>query len=71
MLRGDLFVRGLDFDATFSPTARAETLRLVQSLACAMGWDSNQFDVTQAFVNAHMDTDIYTEFPPGWYEVTG
>ena len=71
VLRGDLFVRGTDFDSTFSPTARAETLRLVQSLACARGWDSNQFDVTQAFVNAHMDTDIYTEFPPGWFEVTG
>ncbi|KAD3066374.1 hypothetical protein E3N88_34254 [Mikania micrantha] len=45
---------GKDFEETFSPVARFETIRLFLSLAAQNGWKEYQFDVKTTFLNNHL-----------------
>lgn len=61
---------GIDFEETFSPVARFETIRLVISLAAQYGWEIKQFDVKSAFLNGVLEEEVYVVQPPG-FEVVG
>ncbi|KAJ0556958.1 putative RNA-directed DNA polymerase [Helianthus annuus] len=61
---------GIDFEETFSPVARFETIRLVFSLAAQQGWKLHQFDVKSAFLNGPLHEDVYVSQPPG-FEIQG
>ena len=50
---------GLDYDETFSPVVRSESVRSVISLACREGLKLHQMDVTTAFLNGELDQEIY------------
>jgi Reverse transcriptase (RNA-dependent DNA polymerase)/Integrase core domain len=56
---------GLDFWATFSPTPRITTFRMLIALAAFFKWDIHQLDVTTAFLNADLDAEVYMEVPDG------
>jgi Reverse transcriptase (RNA-dependent DNA polymerase) len=56
----------IDYGATFSPTPRLTTFRMLISLAAYFGWDIHQLDVTTAFLNAKLeDVDVYMQIPEG------
>ncbi|KAJ0865267.1 putative RNA-directed DNA polymerase [Helianthus annuus] len=61
---------GIDYEETFSPVARFETIRLVLSLAAQNGWPVYQFDVKSAFLNGVLSEEVYVTQPPG-FEVKG
>ena len=63
--RGDQQLHEIDYNETFAPTLRYTTLRLFQSLACSFDLENEQFDVLAAFLNAHVDENIYMHSPPG------
>ena len=44
---------GIDFEETFSPVAKMATVRAVISMATAKGWDLQQMDVKNAFLNGN------------------
>ena len=56
---------GVDYNETFAPTCREDTLKVLISLAVANKWKMNQMDVTSAFTNASLDEDVYMYCPRG------
>ena len=55
---------GVDFDETFSPTARMTTIRIVLALAAHSQWPVYQMDVKSAFLNGELQEEVYVEHPP-------
>jgi hypothetical protein len=68
--KGFTQIPGIDFDETFSPVARFESLRLLLALAALEDWEIHQMDVKSAFLNGVLDEEIYMEQPQGFI-VTG
>ncbi|KAG8930012.1 hypothetical protein FRC01_003405 [Tulasnella sp. 417] len=59
-------VPGVDYDETFAPVARYETIRTLLALACANNWHVHQMDVKTAFLNGDIDEEIFIEQPEGF-----
>ncbi|KAJ0589103.1 putative RNA-directed DNA polymerase [Helianthus annuus] len=57
---------GIDFQETFAPVARFETIRIFICLAAHMGWYIHQMDVKSAFLNGDLSEEIYVAQPEGF-----
>jgi len=71
--RGFSQKEGIDYEETFSPTARYTTIRLLVSLDATMRWNIHQMDVKTAFMNGTIDEEVYIEHPqegPIWLETS-
>jgi len=55
---------------TFAPVAKMNTVRVILSLAANYGWNLQQFDVKNAFLDGEIEEEIYMELPPGYGEKT-
>ena len=64
--KGFTQIPGIDYDETFSPVARFESLRLLLALAALEDWEIQQMDVKSAFLNGVLDEEIYMEQPQGF-----
>ena len=58
--------QGIDFDETFSPVARFETVRTVLCLAASLKLPIYQFDVKSAFLNGELEEEVYVSQPEGF-----
>ena len=56
---------GIDYEETFSPTVRFESVRLMVATAAADGLHTHQMDVTTAFLYASLDEIVYMELMEG------
>ena len=56
---------GIDYDETFSPTVRFESVRLMVAAAAAAGMHTHQMDVTTAFLYASLEEEVYMELMEG------
>jgi len=61
---------GVDFNETFSPVARFDTIRAVLSVAASEYLELTQFDVKTAFLNGFLEEEIYTDQPEGFQDDT-
>ncbi|BFG37724.1 hypothetical protein CerSpe_239980 [Prunus speciosa] len=61
-------VEGLDFDETFAPVARLESVRLLLSIACHLRFKLHQMDVKSAFLNGVLQEEVYVEQPAGFQD---
>lgn len=61
--RGDRSKHERDYFETASCMARAESVRMVVSIATALRWDLWTIDHTQAFTQAPRDVELHTELP--------
>lgn len=68
--KGFTQVQGIDYDETFSPVARLDSIRLLLALAALEDWDIHQIDVKTAFLNGELDEEIYMDQPEG-YRIPG
>jgi hypothetical protein len=59
-------VEGVDFDETFAPVARIESIRLLLAIACCLKIKLYQMDVKGAFLNGLIDKEVYVEQPKGF-----
>jgi transposase InsO family protein len=64
--KGFTQIPGIDYDETFSPVARFESLRLLLALAALENWEIHQMDVKSAFLNGVLNEEIYMEQPQGY-----
>jgi hypothetical protein len=59
-------VEGLDFDETYAPVARLESLRILLAYATYHGFKLYQMDVKSAFLNGPIKKEVYVEQPLGF-----
>src|SRR5579863_5259083 len=64
--KGFTQIPGIDYDETFSPVARFESIRLLLALAALEDWEIHQLDIKSVFLNGVLDEEIYTEQPQGF-----
>ncbi|KAL2517285.1 Integrase catalytic domain-containing protein [Abeliophyllum distichum] len=63
VVQGYTQLEGVDFDETFAPVARLESIRLLLSVACQMKFKLHQMDVKSAFLNGILNEKVYVEQP--------
>lgn len=56
---------GTDFNETFAPTARYDTLRILFSIAAQKNLKMKQFDIKTAFLYGTLEEEVYMEAPEG------
>jgi hypothetical protein len=59
-------VEGLDFDETYAPVARLESIRILLAYATYHGFKLYQMDMKSAFLNGPIKEEIYVEQPLGF-----
>ena len=64
-------VEEVDYFKTFAPTAPTTSNRLIAAMACKLDWGLRHLDVTQVFIQAELDTEIFLKNPPGYGEMSG
>ena len=64
--RGFQQQEGIDYTDIFAPVVRWSTIRIVIVLAAKRKWELKQMDVVTAFLNEHLDEEIYMEIPDGF-----
>ncbi|GKC91859.1 retrovirus-related pol polyprotein from transposon TNT 1-94, partial [Tanacetum coccineum] len=55
---------GIDYDETYAPVARLESIRILLAYACALDFKLFQMDVKSAFLNGFINEEVYVAQPP-------
>ena len=57
---------GIDFNETFAPVVRHESVRVILSIAAAHNLEIIQLDVKTAFLHGDLHEEIFMDQPPGF-----
>lgn len=60
--------QGVDYMDTFSPVIKATTIRIVLGLAVSRDWPVRQIDVNTAFLQGHLNEEVFMAQPPGFVD---
>jgi hypothetical protein len=61
MTKGYSQVKGLDFDETFAPVARLESIRILLAYATQHDFKLYQIDVKSVFLNGPIKEEVYVK----------
>jgi hypothetical protein len=64
--KGYSLVKGFDFDETYAPVARLESIHMLLVYATYHAFKLYQMDVKSAFLNGPIKEEVYFEQPPGF-----
>ena len=64
--KGYAQVAGLDFEETFAPLARLESIRILLAYDAHHSFKHFQMDVNSTFLNGPIKEEVYVEQPPGF-----
>ena len=65
VVQGYVQEAGVDYGRSYAPVCRIGSIRTVLAIACEHGWPVWQMDVVVAFLQAHIDKDVYVKPAPG------
>ena len=57
--RGFTQTYGLDYQETFAPVAKLNTIRVLLSVAANLEWPLHQLDIKNAFLNGELKEEVY------------
>eukprot|EP00253_Pinus_taeda_P025555 PITA_25555 len=57
---------GIDYEDTFAPVAKLNTIRIMIALATKYNWKMHQLDVKSAFLNGELKEEVYLVQPEGF-----
>ncbi|GJX62965.1 retrovirus-related pol polyprotein from transposon TNT 1-94 [Tanacetum coccineum] len=57
---------GIDYDETYAPDARLESIRILLAYACCYMFKRFQMDVKSVFLNGVINEEVYIAQPPGF-----
>nr|GEV75931.1 cysteine-rich RLK (receptor-like protein kinase) 8 [Tanacetum cinerariifolium] len=66
VIRGFSQKEGLNYKHTFSPVAKAATVRVLIAIATTKEWPLHQLDANNAFLHGFLEEEIYTKPPKGY-----
>lgn len=68
MAKGYLQRKGIDYQETYAPSTRHETIRLIMSKMAVEAWESCQMDVMTALLNSFLREEVYMKQPEGFVD---
>ncbi|GKB93052.1 retrovirus-related pol polyprotein from transposon TNT 1-94 [Tanacetum coccineum] len=66
VLQGYSQEEGIDYDETFTPVARMESIKIFLAFATYMNFKVYQINVKSAFLNGKLKEEVYVKQPPGF-----
>lgn len=60
----------IDYNKTYAPVVRLDTLRILMALVVAYGFKFHTVDIVGAYLNANLHEEIYMSQPPGFEDGT-
>jgi len=54
----------IDYQETFSPVAKLNTVRVLLSISANLDWPLHQFDVKNTFLHGNFEEEVYMDVPP-------
>jgi hypothetical protein len=64
---GNHQIEGIDYQATYGPTARLGHIRLALAIAAKYDLEIHQMDICTAFLGIELEEDIYMHPPQGYF----
>ena len=64
--KGYIQTYGVDYQETFAPVAKINTVRILLSLPVNFDWELQQCDVRNAFLHGELEEEIYMSIPSGF-----
>ena len=61
-------VEGVDFNETFAPVARLESIRILLAIASHLNFKLYQMDVKSTFLNGMLQEEVYVEQSKGFVD---
>ena len=56
-------MHGIDYDETFTPVEKMDSIRLAVAIVTTKGWEVHQMDAKNAFLHGDLSEEIYMDQP--------
>jgi len=56
----------LDYEETFSPIVKVNTVQIILSIAMHLNWEVKKLDINNAFLNGYLKETVFMHQPEGF-----